>query len=100
MNGRRLREGDNLTVRPGDYWLATDRNPRMRPGTWIVAVPAKRPDGGPYDSPVLGTLDPANHSVIEHEDGTITVSPSLVLTRPDGSEAYHGWLKAGVWSEA
>lgn len=36
------------------------------------------------------------HTVEEHPDGTITVSPSLVM--PYGG--FHGWLRAGVWSEA
>lgn len=41
------------------------------------------------------------HDVVEHEDGTITVSPSiLVSTTRDGQpvELYHGYLQAGVWT--
>lgn len=39
----------------------------------------------------------ANHEVIEHEDGTISVSPSILVS--DGSgELYHGFLKRGVWN--
>lgn len=33
-----------------------------------------------------------NHAVEIHEDGSITVSPSLVM--PSG---WHGWLRAGVF---
>lgn len=36
-----------------------------------------------------------NHSVEEHPDGTITVSPSIVVTHGSG---YHGFLQGGVWS--
>lgn len=44
----------------------------------------------------------ANHEVVEHEDGTITVTPSiLVSTRRDGQdvELYHGFLTRGEWTE-
>lgn len=42
----------------------------------------------------------AAHEVIEHEDGTITVSPSiLVSTTRDGErcELWHGYLERGIW---
>lgn len=45
--------------------------------------------------------DLCRHDVTEHPGGTITVSPSiLVSTEYDGQrqELWHGWLKAGVWS--
>lgn len=35
-----------------------------------------------------------NHQVTEHEDGMITVTPSIV--NPNGN--YHGFLRAGSWS--
>jgi hypothetical protein len=41
--------------------------------------------------------------VVEHEDGTITVSPSiLVSTSRDGKplEVWHGFLERGVWRVA
>ena len=41
------------------------------------------------------------HDVTEHEDGTITVSPSiLVTTRKNGVdiELYHGYLVRGEWT--
>lgn len=37
------------------------------------------------------SLNPAIHSVQEHEDGTITVSPSIVTS------TWHGFLERGVW---
>lgn len=38
------------------------------------------------------------HDVVEHDDGTITVSPSIFVNegRPN---AWHGYLEAGVWKE-
>jgi hypothetical protein len=41
---------------------------------------------------VLGRIGPATHSVDEHDDGTITVSPSLVMW-----QGWHGWLRRGVF---
>lgn len=41
---------------------------------------------------VLGNLHA--HEVQEHEDGTITVSPSILVT---GSGHRHGFLRRGVW---
>jgi hypothetical protein len=42
-----------------------------------------------------------NHTITEHEDGTITVSPSI-LCGPvaDIIKAWHGYLERGVWREA
>lgn len=38
------------------------------------------------------------HEVVEHEDGTITVSPSILIHRPSDGE-WHGFLERGVWRE-
>lgn len=38
-------------------------------------------------------IDPTIHTVTEHEDGTITLFPSLV------TPTWHGWLEHGVWYE-
>jgi hypothetical protein len=56
--------------------------------TWMVRTPNGH----------LGNL--GNHDVTEHEDGTITVSPSIVVSNPQEGELYHGFLREGVWSEA
>lgn len=39
------------------------------------------------------------HDVVEHEDGTITVSPSILTTRGSTGERWHGYLERGVWRE-
>lgn len=47
----------------------------------------------------LGNL--AQHDVTEHEDGTITVSPSILIEGHDNGEKtqIHGYLKKGVWED-
>lgn len=43
-----------------------------------------------------------NHQITEHDDGTITVSPSILIQSTWASEPvqWHGWLEHGVWREA
>lgn len=82
MIGRRVRETDAFA--PGDY----GRHPGD--GSWH----ARTPNGH------LGNL--SGHEVVEHEDGTISVSPSiLVTTREHGAdvELWHGYLERGVWRQ-
>jgi Family of unknown function (DUF6527) len=40
----------------------------------------------------VSVLSPA-HTVTEHEDGTISVWPSIL----DKETGWHGWLKKGRW---
>lgn len=41
----------------------------------------------------------SQHTVTEHEDGTVTVSPSILVS--DGSgPLWHGFLERGVFREA
>lgn len=71
---------------PGDYGKIIAPEPF---GTfWMVCCP----DGEFYR--VGGTLPDANHTVEEHEDGTITVNPSIVSPRG----TFHGFLIRGEWS--
>lgn len=61
------------------YW-------RTEGGTWMIHLPPRW----------LGTL--VRHDVVEHEDGTITVSPSIKITQPGGKAGgRHGFLRRGVW---
>lgn len=39
----------------------------------------------------------ANHTIEEHEDGTITVTPSIKVS--DHRTTHHGYLTRGVWTE-
>lgn len=40
----------------------------------------------------------SGHQVTEEADGTITVSPSILVRHTTG-EVYHGYLEHGVWRE-
>lgn len=39
------------------------------------------------------------HQVVEHEDGTITVSPSILVSKGPNNPVWHGFLERGVWRE-
>lgn len=39
------------------------------------------------------------HTVVEHEDGTITVTPSIAQGPPGGPWKRHGFLTRGEWRE-
>lgn len=75
--GRRLPDGDSQIFAPGDYG-------RDSAGRWQVRPPRGH----------LGTLD--DHMVTEHENGTITVSPSI-LSEP--ATEGHWLLERGIWRE-
>lgn len=77
--GRRLPD-DTRDFRPGDYGRVN--------GAWQ----ARTPEGH------LGNL--SGHQVTEHEDGTVTVSPSIRVVGGSGDAfAWHGYLERGVWRE-
>lgn len=79
MHGRRLPDGTdwNSALQPGDYW-------KHESGVWYCLTPTG----------LLGTL--RGHEVTEHDDGTITVRPSIFVNqgKPD---QWHGYLERGVW---
>lgn len=61
---------------------------------WFCRVPA----------PGFGTGSLAKHTVIEHEDGTITVSPSILCYGhhdpvTNAPKQWHGYLERGIWRE-
>lgn len=72
MQGRRVQEYEHT---PGAYWKHDDK--------WYAVTP----------NGMLAGL--ANHAITEHEDGTITVSPSILVRGHDGE--WHGYLERGVW---
>lgn len=91
MMGRRIYPNENgeLIFSPGDYGFD------LKSGRWL----ARCPDPGCH------TGDLSLHEVVEHEDKTITVSPSI-LTNPLGeyhdpsSKTWHGFLERGIWRTA
>jgi hypothetical protein len=88
VTGRRLADGVDVFA-AGDYGRLEVGAERKR---WVWHA---RPPRGH-----VGSL--ANHTVTEHEDGTITVAPSILIrsTDDDGSPiVWHGHLERGVWRE-
>jgi hypothetical protein len=80
--GRRLPDQEEIhrpEARAGDYWRWPD-------GMWMC----RTPEGSG------GNL--SGHEVVEHEDGTITASPSILVSDGDGPR-WHGYLERGVWRE-
>jgi hypothetical protein len=69
---------------PGCYWPVGDEGRRQ---WWIID-----PTGH------IGRLG-TGHSITEFEDGTITVSPSILSTVADHGHDWHGYLREGVWEE-
>ena len=76
MTGRRNDVSPHL-YQPGDY------------GKWEDGWYCRPPD---FEG--LGNI--SRHRIIEHEDGTITVSPSILIGMPP-QEEWHGFLEKGVW---
>lgn len=78
--GQRLPDGSTWFNAPNGSYVKTDAG-------WFCKTPNGH--GGNLNA----------HDVIEHDDGTITVSPSILVSDHTG-ELWHGWLRAGIWSEA
>lgn len=77
----------HLLLKEGEYGLRTD-DTRKPGGVWYCRPPGSH----------MGSL--MAHTVTEHEDGTITVSPSILITYGDAENAkfnWHGYLEKGVW---
>lgn len=86
MTGRRLpdvawddysNKGDE--AKPGDYYKIGEK-------LWAL----KAPNGAE------GTVTTA-HIVVEHEDGTVSIMPSLIFLDNNGQQVWHGYLERGVW---
>lgn len=84
MQGTRLNDGphDYAEVNPGDYWLPEP----SRPGEWWF----RDPFGW------FGRV--TTHRVTVHDNGTITVKPSIAPRPDDPPGSFHGWLTEGVWT--
>lgn len=87
--GRRLPDDSEIRAleRPGDYFLKDG-------GTILWAI---HPDTDLSEDPGAGyfTID-SSWSIVENDDGTVTVSPSIWINKPTG---WHGFLERGVWRE-
>lgn len=94
MKGTRLPNG-TTPKNPGEYsWMpyaVWDHKPSffLGEGEWHVMDPT----GGVGALGRITPDRPAAHTWIEHEDGSITFSPSLVM--PSG---WHGFLQRGIFT--
>lgn len=66
----------HLYLKDGEYGQDSD-------GMWFARPPGNH----------AGSLE--RHEVEEHQDGTITVSPSILIN--DGRSEWHGYLRRGIW---
>ena len=85
----RLPDGEKWPVPDGSYWRMLENRHPFTGAAWYWYVVT--PNG------MLGCL--ASHQVVEHEDGTITVTPSILITGGDSSKSWHGYLEHGAWRE-
>ena len=85
--GRRIYPDENgqMAFAPGDY--GCDR------GSWAGRIPKE------FGRFHLGSFE--KHNIVEHDDGTITVSPSILHAEPSDLDGrtWHGFLEHGVWRE-
>ena len=74
----------HLLLAEGEYGKSPD-------GTWYVRPPGCH----------VGSLE--KHKVTEHDDGTITVSPSILIDYSYGDPpvriSWHGYLERGNWRQ-
>jgi hypothetical protein len=94
VTGRRLPDaeyGHLPKLEPGDYIKVTAvRFADATRDVWFV----RAPNGAEC---YLNK----NHTFTEHDDGTLTVAPSIGIYGPVGQQwAYHGFLERGVWRDA
>lgn len=65
----------------GDYWQDAD-------GLWWIETPTG----------FIGVI--AAHTIEEHDDGTISVTPSILVPTTCGPQwQWHGYLTRGEWRE-
>jgi hypothetical protein len=87
MEGIRRDRPDDSIPQPGEYGKHSN-------GSWFACPPGQFPDeyGFYLDA------DLSHHGVTEHEDGTITVTPSILIRDHRGRE-WHGFLERGQWRQ-
>jgi hypothetical protein len=78
----RIKGYEELKEYPGKvcYWKVSD-------GSFLIHWP----EG------LMGNL--RAHNVVEHEDGTITVTPSILTTMEHKGMQRHGYLTKGMWRD-
>lgn len=69
----------------GQLMLAEGEYGKGKDGIWYGRPPGSH----------MGNFQ--GHQVTEHEDGTITISPSILITGERGQ--WHGFLERGIWRQ-
>jgi len=82
MTATRIKGSEELNETQMSYWKLSD-------GAWMLYIPGCG----------AGTL--RNHTVEEHKDGTITVTPSILMTGHNRGTVTqkHGYLTKGIWKD-
>ena len=96
MQGRRLPDGSSIedVGEPSEYLLLPGRKAIwcVLPNGIVNRIPVS--ETGPTDEPMAWGM-------VEHEDGSLTLSPSINLhPTPGMHDGWHGFLERGVWREA
>jgi hypothetical protein len=81
IQGKRVDRPDDSIFESGEYGKGSN-------GIWYCCPP---------DTELMGNL--SKHEVVEHENGTITVRPSILIRSPHKGTEWHGFLENGIWRE-
>lgn len=84
MIGKRFYPDEEHTFpnNPGEYMKGNG-------GRWELCMPTG----------IHGAIHDKTWKITEHDDGTITVSPSIMVTCHIEKYSWHGYLEKGVWRE-
>lgn len=84
MQGKRTeliqQEGGFQLLNPGEYGQWKD-------GNWYGTTPNGH------------CANLSRHTVTEHGDGTISVTPSILVSDEQVGQLWHGYLTKGIWNE-
>lgn len=101
MQGRRVQKVIDIKE-PGDYTGPVVGYTGDKPAVFFLKPNARDEDVLPRARVVQHCIiDAGYHSCEEHEDGTITITPSIGATvrggGPETSDGWHGYLRHGEW---
>lgn len=87
------------TFEPGDYCGPIVGYNGDRPAMFFMLPVAEgHPDHG-----LRHVTSPPHDAFVEHDDGTVTISPSILAVRsesePTDPPPWHGYLERGIWRE-
>jgi len=68
--------------------------PQLQPGEYAYSPIFRKWE---ICSPTGARCSLGPHKITEHDDGTITASPSILTTEREHGKAWHGYLEHGQW---